>query len=462
MKRILLIPHDDRPPNLQFPKLLGRIAGISVVAPPRRLLGSCGTAGDVEGLAVWAESRAPGCDAAIVSLNFVTCGGLVASRGASVPAETAISRIDLLRRLREASPDCKLFAFGSITRSRGVLETPEEHRRARQRNMECLERALALTSEAGIDYLALGQDDARPGGDYVQDRTKLRAMADRLGLSGKVAVMSGTDETAMLLLARATNQMAGEEPKIKVDWKPAETMALVPLFEDEPVSETLSRQAACAGARLVAGPGEADCVLIVLGPTGQQQDAFERSPTETPSHVRGLAGTLEATPGLQGRPLGLCDIVAANGGTPALLDPLGRLAAEGRLHAYAGWNTSANTIGTAIAHLCVLLTWKHREPARGQREAQAEFLNARLIDDILYQGVLRSELTRGRPGRLDKRLPEARLVASRLEDEALSGHAVHRTPGTADVHLEGFKIAWPWRRPFEIELSMRYRRRRPA
>lgn len=458
MKRVLLIPHDDRPPNLQFPKLIGRIAGLRVLTPPRRLLGSCGIPGDVPAAEEWAESRVESCQVAAVSLNFTTSGGLVASRKAEVSTQPALRRLDILREIRRRAPECEVLAFGSITKSRGVKESPREHIRARRRNLECFRRAVELVADGVIDYLALGQDDAEPGGEHTAERDAIWARAEELGVSESVTITCGTDESAMLLLARAADTGLGREPTFKVEYSPRETAGLVPLFEDQPVSDTIAGQIRCAGGRLAENSRSADCLVHVLGPEGVQRDVLQpgQSGATTKRDSRTLSEAAERALESGGKLVGACDIVTANGGTPGLLDTMRGMIADNRLHAYAGWNTSANTTGTVIAHLCALLTWEAGTPSHRQAEAHAEFLNARLIDDILYQGVLRRKLADAGPGRVDKRMLAARDVAEELEGAAFSRPSEHCVPGPHCLSLARFDARWPWKRAFEIEVSLSY------
>jgi hypothetical protein len=459
MKRALLIPHDDRPPNLQFPRLLGRIAGVAVVTPPRRLLGSCGDPGEPDIVLGWSESRVRSCQAAIVSLNFTSCGGLVASRQGDVSTRTALTRLVRLKTIRRLAPRCLLYAFGSITKSHQVREKTQEHTLVRQRNIRVFRRAVELVRDGVIDYLALGQDDAEPGGAHVAEREAIRALAADLGVADRVGLLCGTDETAMLLPARAVNAWKESSPSYAIRYLPAKTSGLVPLFEDEAVSKTLCAQVACAGGRVAQGAAIADCLVQVLGPEKMQEDLLQSPRPSSPSrrHIGRLFDQVERTARKGGRLVGICDIVSANGGQADLLPALRRLSALGRLHSYAGWNTSANSTGTVIAHLSALSTWKSRGVTSDQAGAQAEFLNARLIDDCLYQGSVRSALVASKPKSVGKRLVAARRAAVRLEAEASSRHAVYRVKGGGVLRLDKFRVSWPWRRAFEIELTMRYR-----
>src|SRR4051812_2812344 len=53
--RILLIPLDDRPPCLQFPRMIGLIGNTEVFTPPREMLGRFVKPGQPEEITEWVK-----------------------------------------------------------------------------------------------------------------------------------------------------------------------------------------------------------------------------------------------------------------------------------------------------------------------------------------------------------------------------------------------------------------------
>ena len=97
---------------------------------------------------------------------------------------------------------------------------------------------------------------------------------------------------------------------------------------------------------------EADIVLGVSYPGGNGRDMIVRQETDAAyteertlsEFVLFLEHALDIS-----KIVTLADNAYANGGDPELISLLDQMDMLRRLHGYAGWNTSSNTIGTAIA-----------------------------------------------------------------------------------------------------------------
>jgi len=79
---IVYVPLDDRPVTRQLPeRMLGRIAGVRVVEPPRAMLGSYLTFGRPGEILAWLNRDAPRTASEyVLSSDMLAYGGLVASR----------------------------------------------------------------------------------------------------------------------------------------------------------------------------------------------------------------------------------------------------------------------------------------------------------------------------------------------------------------------------------------------
>ena len=421
--RILLIPLDDRPPCLQFPVRMAEIGNAEVVSPPRSVLGSFTDPGEPDKMIEWLKTQdLTRFDAAIISLDMLAYGGLVASRvhGATDSA-TAARRIEVIRELRKRSPklaiygqsvimrlaptgdgknesyrqnlaDWAEFSGGSDEQSRTAAarlekaipaDALDDYKRARKRNLAINLKAVDLVRDGTIDYLILSQDDAKPRGIHVADREKLIAETKRLSLGDKIAVQPGTDEVAMLLLARALNRRFDFSPKVKAVYSSAELSNKAMPFEDRPLRETVRYHIKAAGAVEAASETDADLLFYVYA------SRFE------PGRARSFAAEIAAVL-KQGKRVVVADIDPkgdVQGADPAFADELIKGGMMPLLAGYASWNTAGNTIGTALPQGLIFALSQEKLPGNLESiNAQNWFTIHRVVDDYLYHTIVRSSL----------------------------------------------------------------------
>ena len=129
--KILLIPLDDRPPCLQFPVRMGNIGDAEIVTPPRALLGRFTEFGRSDEIIAWMRSQdLRSFDAAIVSMDMLAFGGLVASRvGVSGSTEQAMKRIAFIREMKRLAPRLPIYGSSVIMRLAPSADGTNEHYR---------------------------------------------------------------------------------------------------------------------------------------------------------------------------------------------------------------------------------------------------------------------------------------------------------------------------------------------
>jgi len=492
--RLGLLPLDDRPCNLFFPRRIAQVAGLRLLLPPRHMLGRFTIPGDTESLADWLQWAAGEADALIVSADMLAYGGLVASRTGAVPERQALARVNALRRIRKLHPDLCIFSFSVIMRlgitvdseqaavlheriGRWAQLTDEVRRvgrrefgeelvrleallparlrssymRLRRRNHAVNMWAVQLAADGVADYLVLTQEDAAPIGLHKFEQQALAKAVSGLKVGDKVSMHPGTDEVAMALLARCLCNQKGRSPAILPLYPSKKACGVIPLYEDRPLSETVAGQIRAAGARLADGEKDADLVLVVHAPAGKQREARDAADHPAPrrtvqaslSHIRGAL--------VRGTPAAVADVAYCNGADPALVHALQDERLFARLDGYAGWNTAGNTIGTAVAHgLARLLS----EKTRRAEIAHRLFLFERILDDYAYQTMVRQQaVSRALPLGLSplnlasKRLELQRFVANRLSTTARA--LWRRNFGGRPPSV---RIRLPWPRLFECEI----------
>jgi hypothetical protein len=498
---LALIPLDDRPCNRLFPAQLAEIVALELVTPPRELLGWFTTPGNCEALARWLQA----CPAqhAVVSLDMLCYGGLVAARAAATDVPAARARLHALRELKHQRPDLSLFASyclprlgvtvssaGALARHQDLAEYSvlvdrlerlgdEEARPAlaqvqarldpqaiasylevRRRNHEIAQEALRLVSEGVLAFLILAQEDAAPWGLHVREQEALQAAIEQLNIGQRVALHPGADETGMVLMARHCAATAGRPLRICADYATDAGSRVIPRYEDRPLRDTVASQMRAAGAEL-SPPGQADAMLFIHTPIGEQTEASDAPPQgRAPSVALQADSVAERVrfAGQSGAIVGVADLSYANGGDPELFSALERGSAGGQLRAYAGWNTAANTLGTVIPQLCLEVL--AAPSGRAAADASRRFLACRVADDYCYQTYVRSQaVERVRAAGAD---PFALGAAwegveeyVRAELAPLAATVYSRTMGAAwgDLGWE-LAVSLPWHRTFEVEVAV--------
>jgi hypothetical protein len=463
--------------------------------PSRGDLGWYTQPGDCDAIAHWLN----GCPAGhfVVSADMLCYGGLVASRTPAVDAERALERLESLRELRSRRPDAVIFAFSIVMRLGTTVtdaqslavhqalglysqlldrverlgetnlhpelsavtaqlgtETVAEYLAVRRRNHAVNSAAIRLAADGVIDYLVLAQEDSAPVGIHIPELSALHSQVEEFRLTDRVAIHPGADEVGVVLMAR--HHTSTSSARIAVEYAAPEGAAVIPRFEHQPISHTVGSQLRAAGAR-TAVADEADALLVVHTPIGAQTDIAEAPPPgESPAlaaQARAIAGRTRAVSSA-GMPVGLADLAYCNGADPELIAALTRGGAH-HLTAYAGWNTAGNTLGTAIAQLCIAASGAGAVRAAAARDAARDFIACRFTDDYGYQSCVR-KLAGERAAAIganpfmlgDHAARIEQFVRGKLQPFA---HAAYSDLlGASGALAERVRVSLPWQRLFEI------------
>lgn len=497
---LLLLPLDDRPINLAYPPLLAAVAGETLLTPPSATLGHFLTPGDSEALAEWLARMAPASRTAIVSLDMLAYGGLVASRTPAVTVDQALRRLDVLRAMKRHNPALRVYAFNVIMRltiTGTDAETRDAWRNifrysvlrdqaerlgdagaareladvtahipprllqayldARARNHAVNRAAIDLLADGVIDFLALVQEDTAPAGLHVVEQQALTAAARSRTTDARWRLYAGTDEAALTLLGRALLDEAGLQLPASLRLRDPDTAAFPPLFEDRPLREAAARHLDAAGG--IDAPDGLPVAIHTFTPP--QPDLFDMPPLPEASWECALqafpvSATQRWLTGLGNGPLAVADVAYCNGGDPHLLDAL---LADGRywtLEAYAGWNTAGNTLGTTFAHAAVRHCARARGLTAAMEAAHERALRVRLLDDVLYQSIVRAAAIAHTEefGASPLNLMEAAPVLEAWVDDAMhrAWNELRARYPIPDRHA-AFRARLPWGRLFEVGIE---------
>ncbi|MCB0114451.1 MAG: DUF4127 family protein [Caldilineaceae bacterium] len=329
MPSILILPLDDRPPNVEFPALLVQAAGYEPILPPKDWLGTPWRAGDVDRLTAWLTENAPRADALILALDTLGYGGLVNSRRSTDPADVVLRRLETVRAIKRNHPKLTVLGYSILMRVTRGNDAEEEkaywgtygarmfrisyledrlsmlagdpaadeaelarlrseipadvmadYLEGRARN-HAVNRAMIEWTAAGIfDYLIIPQDDTMAYGWNIAEARQLRWTARRLGVADRVSVYPGTDETDMLLIARYVAGQAGFRPRVWTRYSSVRAGSVITAYEDRPMEELIKAHLAPLGGVIEDDPAAADVRLYVNSPAEVQGNGFDQVAAE--------------------------------------------------------------------------------------------------------------------------------------------------------------------------------------
>jgi hypothetical protein len=493
----VVVPLDDRPVTLQLPRMLGAIAGVTVATPPRSLLGQYLRFGDPDAIARWLRDDAPADAAAyVVSTDMLAYGGLIASRTPATPKVVAITRLRTLAAFRLTHPAVPFTAFGTVMRlaptgvpdagegagffaagsvwpqlqayanlpdppqSAADVATAERIRaavgpvldaylaaRSRDRDIDLF--ALQLVAEGAFDQLILGQDDAGPVGLHLRDLAALRDYLQRWGLQGRAAIEPGADELAMALVGSALAHQAAFVPRIRVVYSQPGGGSTQDPLEFAPIDATVDALIRTSGGRRDddAPDGDIDLFVRVPGTLPAQETAF----------VDAIAGDTQS-----GRLAAVADLTflaqGDYGEQRALVEDLLQRRIAGSIAAFASWNTTANTLGTAIPEAIAVAAGKRM--GTYDVRAHAAFMLDRYTDDYAFHDFTRPALN---AWLTDRGIGDHTYLLPVIAEQTSWRNRAHLWPRglalLAAIYPSytdgGFTITLPWDRTFETELDVR-------
>lgn len=497
MKKIVLLPLDERPCNFDFPYKLFNSNEIEIIRPDRL--------GDKKQAADWGEMKQfllDSCKDAwgiVISIDTLLYGGLIPSRLHHSHREEIAKRLELIKTLKENNSKLKIYAFQCIMRCPKYSSSDEEpdyyevcgseihkigeleHKRKlgigddeelfklykvvgdeyltdyinrRELNLSFNSLTLDYVKEGFIDFLIIPQDDSAKYGYTAMDQEIVRRKIREEMLQDVVLMYPGADEIAMTLLSRVSNEINGQKPKVFVKYASIHAPYIIPAYEDRTLGETIKYHILAAGCRVAQSPTEADLILAISAPGGEM---LEASVGPVMNHNYGVERNIAEFIFFiedqinEGKPVTIGDNAYANGSDLELIELLNKKNLLLKVAGYAGWNTSSNTIGTAISEGIMFLY-------RGDCKEHKSFLAERYIEDAGYCATVRKFVTMNILENLGFNyfdVKEENGVVSRVVHELLDNFTNTSLSSIAkNIHIDS--VYMPWRRMFEIGLNATY------
>lgn len=429
--KICFIPIDNRPVCYNLAKDIAAIdENIELFIPPREFLGDLTRSAGVNEIIEWIENI-PECDAMVISLDTIAYGGLIPSRRSPDSIDKIKIRLNRLKPLLEGK---KVYAFSSIMRISNNNYNEEEkeywkdwgkkifeysysgvndgipqailddYLATRKRNFEINKTYLNW----GLNTLIFSKDDCAPKGFNVDEAREL----ERLGAKTK----TGADEIPLTLLARAIEK----EIKVFVEFTEPDYKDCISNYEDVSIEKSVQGQLELGGFTQVQTREEADVILIVnnfIEKQGEYVMGWTTQPfrkTFTPPD----------------KPYAIADVRYANGADNDFVEQLLPQIDLKNFYGYAGWNTSANTIGSLLAGV------KVRWNAGKYNEAAFKRLQIiRFLDDWAYQANVRGMIEN--PCDIQDLMKPYEIKLAEIFGQ-----------------IPPIEYLYPWSRKFEVEISI--------
>ena len=385
-KKVLLVPLDSRPPCGQLVADNGRTAGIEIILPPSETMDFYTLPGDTSKMRKWLYDEIKDCDEAIISIDQLLYGGLIASRNKPIKDEDITALAEYLKKLHGDNPNIKIHAFSILPRmnppdfvekyqdrkklmewSRLVhkyddnplsetaekiqileREIPSEQIKAyteiynRNLRLNCL--LANLVADGTLEDLTFGQDD---GEVYSLPNLKLKEFMHYLHKNqiakDKLAILHGADEVALSILTNIISR--SNSFKVYVDYSSEKAATKVMPYMAICNQDTAHERLNFHHDVIVSTPEEADYILFISATDEETMDRRRYNAEKLLDYQQ------------RGKPVALVDLsknfIAQEALLPILIKenfPVNSLIA------YAGWNTASNSVGTAISQAEIYLT----------------------------------------------------------------------------------------------------------
>lgn len=440
--KIAFLPIDNRPVcyNLAI-DIVSVDKDIQLIIPERNLLGSLSKTADINKLTEWLKNL-PECDAVILSLDTLVYGGLIPSRRSHETLEELKHRLKNIKNILKKHK--KIYAFSSIMRisnnnyneeekeywaeygkkifefsyklhkdgfcdSDIPQEILEDYLKTRERNFEVNKIYLEWQKEGLFDTLIFSKDDCAEYGLNVREAQELETLGG--------FTKTGADEIPLSLLSRAIKK----DIKVFVEYTEPDCKNLISNYEDVSIEKSVNGQLELGGFTGVNSADEADIILVVNNFREKQGELVMGWNTQP----------FDKTFNPPDKPYAIADVRFANGADNSFVEKLlPKINTD--FYGYAGWNTSANTLGSLLAGVKVKFNAKKYD-----ENAFKKLQMIRFLDDWAYQANIRSQI--------DKSCDISKLM--KPYEERLS-KILEYNPTHNIIY------SYPWDRKFEVEVSI--------
>lgn len=484
---ILIIPLDNRPVSYSLPIQIGKINdNVNIIIPPREYLGGLTHNSDIDKIIVWLTNTLEKVkiDAIVCALDTIAYGGLIPSRRSSDLKDEITSRLDKFKKIILKHPKyIRFYAFSSILRisNNNINEEEKEYwdkfgellfrysylthksdempidahelesitkqipdvilddyLETRKRNFAVNNDYIKWLKEDFIDYLVFSQDDTAKWGLNVREAKFLTKTIIDSCLLHKATVQTGADEILLDLLTRSIREISGEITSIYPVFSTESGKNVISRYEDRTILESVIGQIGLCRAYPSLTIDDADLILLVHTPVSIQND-----------HALGVYPEQENDKAVEfcidfiknsKKPVILADLSHANGSDNSLVRRILDNNLSNNIYGYAGWNTTGNTLGSAISMgICRYIAQNMKSFNLNEFK---KLLLIRLADDWAYQSIVRQKI------RSSTSEPDTDMLKKELEPMVIN------IAENIDLLPEKIELSFPWNRTFEVEIKV--------
>ncbi|MCK9166625.1 MAG: DUF4127 family protein [Acholeplasmatales bacterium] len=505
MKKIIVLPLDERPCNYNFNYLMALETNYEIIRPPLNILGDKKKPGNINKINQWLKEVSQDAYGAIIAVDILVYGGIVPSRLHYDDVSTLKARLETLKEIKRQNKDIKLFAYNLLMRNPAYSSSEEEpdyyetegrnihlfgvyqhkieigeitdtekesyekikktinydnlndYLTRREKNIEINKEFLQYVKKEIIDFAIIPQDDSSPYGLTAKDQQTIRKQISTLGIQLKCYMYPDADAVTNSLLSRMIMSDNNLTPKVYLRYSSVNAGSIIPQYEDRYLEETLKYHILTAGGMITASEDNADVILLVNSPSTNMMGAYNqhiktiyydafRTLIEHVEYANYAINVLE-------KPVVIADVAYGNGGDIEFFNLLNQKDLLYKVSSYAGWNTSSNTLGTAIPYGFINLIYPNRD-------SRFDFLSLRYVEDIGYCSVVRQKI-----------ISELKEPYHRFYLDGKKGKIVSDIKkGLDDFIKEELNneereiiikdIYSPWNRTFEVGLTVKYREKK--
>lgn len=513
--KIVYLPLDERPCNLVYPQQLAAATDVSLNVPSKEILGNKKIPAAYRHIRDWLVRETKDANYLIISLDMLVYGGIVPSRLHKLSREECQSRLGLLTELKQQNKNLTIYAFNLIMRvpnynssdeepdyyefygekisnygklidkeTRGQLTETEMQKLTelkseippevlhdfigrRKINSYINHASIELVDDGMIDSLIIPLDDNAEYGFSSIEQNELVSSVEQLNLFDKIAIYPGADEIGCTLFAKVFCDIHRYTPSIFVRYSSTKGPFIIPKYEDRSLHESIKSHITAMGGIVADNSIEADALLFTHSPSVSQSSVAEPNQAFRERHksyfsevnyrefVHALRFYVE-----KGKVIGLADVATCNGSDQTLLKLIKKLGLLEQIHAYAGWNTSGNTLGTVISHMIIESYYNKQSHIDEMRKGKSrEFYYSRLVEDWGYQTIARKHVSEHDITRLggtyfdiSGQLEEIQNLIKKQLTVFIEDQLSNLSEGEVILH----NVYSPWKRMFEVGFDLQF------